>query len=113
MQTKDNKVEENGEQIMKKRLHVQRKIWRGHNINSLCWAFYCVNYGKEVEVTSHQVMRCILCYDNAINIPNARTKERKGLITCYKTYDINVLKKHVHVDHFIIANFLKKKLTMK
>jgi len=38
-------------------------------------AFYCVNDGKEVEATSHQVMRCILCYDSAINIPNARTKE--------------------------------------
>jgi hypothetical protein len=48
-------------------------------------------------------MRCILCYDNVINIPNARTKERKGLITCYKTYSITILKKHVDVDHFIIA----------
>jgi hypothetical protein len=37
-----------------------------------------VNNGKEVEVASHQVMRCILCYDNAINIPDARTKKRKG-----------------------------------
>jgi len=37
-------------------------------------AFYCVNDGKEVEAASHQVMRCILCYDSAINIPNARTK---------------------------------------
>jgi hypothetical protein len=58
-------------------------------------------------------MRCILCYDNSINIPNARIKERKGLITCYKTYDINVLKKHVDVDHLIIAKILNKKLTMK
>jgi len=47
----------------------------------LCWAFYCVNGGKEVEVTSHQIMRCILCYDNVANIPNPRIKERKGLIT--------------------------------
>jgi hypothetical protein len=35
------------------RLHVQRKIWRGHNRNSLCWAFDYVNDGKEVEATSH------------------------------------------------------------
>jgi hypothetical protein len=56
MQIENSKVEENGEQIMKKnlqRLHVQRKIWRGHNRNSLCWAFYCVNDGKEDETTSH------------------------------------------------------------
>jgi hypothetical protein len=48
-------------------------------------------------------MKCILCYDNAINIPNARTKERKGLITCYKTFGIIFIKKHVDVDHSIIA----------
>jgi hypothetical protein len=70
------------------KLHDQRKFWRGHNRNSLCWAFYCVKDGKEVEVASHQIMKCILCYDNAINIPNARTKKKKGLITYYKTYAI-------------------------
>jgi hypothetical protein len=39
VQTENSRVEENGEQIMKKnlqKLHVQRKFWRGHNINSLC-----------------------------------------------------------------------------
>ncbi len=75
VQTKNSRIEKNGKQIMKKnlqKLHVQRKFWRGHNRNSLRWAFYCVNDGKEVEVASHQVMKCILCYDNAINILNAR-----------------------------------------
>jgi hypothetical protein len=39
VQTKNNRVEKNGEKIMKKilqKLYVQRKIWRGHNMNSLC-----------------------------------------------------------------------------
>jgi hypothetical protein len=36
-----------------------------------------VDDGKKVEVASHQVMRCVLCYNNVVNIPNARTKERK------------------------------------
>ncbi len=72
-----------------------------------------MNDGKEVEVASHQVMRCILCYDNAINISNPITKERKGLITYYKNYGIITLKKHVDAYHFIIAKNLKKKLTMK
>jgi hypothetical protein len=62
-----------------------------------------VNDGKEVEIASHQVMKCILCYDNIVNISNPRTKERKGLITYYKTYGIIVLKKHVDANHFIIA----------
>jgi hypothetical protein len=47
-----------------------------------------VNNGKEVEAKSHEVMKCILCYDNVVNIPSPRTKERKGLITYYKTYGI-------------------------
>jgi hypothetical protein len=92
------------------KLHVQRKIWRGHNKNSLCWAFYCVNDGEKVEVASHQVMRCILCYDTVINIFNPRTKERKRLITYYKTYGIITLKKHVDADHFIIAKKVEKEV---
>ncbi len=91
MQIENSRVEKNGERIMKEilqNLHVQRIFWRGHNINSLCWAFYCVNDGKEVEFASHQVMKCILCYNSAINIPNVRIKKRKGLITYYKTYGI-------------------------
>jgi hypothetical protein len=73
------------------KLYVQRKFWKRHNRNSLCWAFYCVNHGKEVEDASHQVMRYILCCDSVVNNPNAKTKERKGLITYYKTYGIIVL----------------------
>ncbi len=53
-------------------------------------------------------MRCILCYDSAVNIPNARTKEIKGLIIYYKTCGIIALKKHVDVNHSIIVFFLKK-----
>jgi hypothetical protein len=55
-------------------------------------------------------MKCILCYDNVVNIPNARTKERKGLITCYKTYDITIFKKRVDVDHFIIAKKFEEEI---
>jgi hypothetical protein len=72
----NNKVEEHGEQIMKKnlqKLHVQRKNWIGHNINSLCWTFYYVNDGEEVEAKSHQIMKCILCYDSYVNILNPIT----------------------------------------
>jgi hypothetical protein len=70
-----------------------------------------VNDGKEVEVASHQVMRCILYYDNVVNIPYPRMKERKGLITYYKTYVILiVLKKHVNPNHFIIAKRFEEKI---
>jgi len=72
-----------------------------------------VNNGKEVEVGSHQVMRCILHYDNVVNILNPRTKERKGFITYYKIYGIITLKKHVDVDHCIITKKFEEKITMK
>jgi len=62
-----------------------------------------VNDEKEVEVANHQVMRCIMCYVNTINVSNPKTKEKKGLITYYKTYGINISKKNVDADHSIIA----------
>jgi len=92
------------------KLHVQRKNWKGHIKNSLCWTFYCVNDGKEVEVASHQIMKFILCYDNAIYIPIPRTKERKGLITYYKTYGIMVVKRHVYSNHCIIAKKFEEEI---
>jgi len=55
-------------------------------------------------------MRCILCYDTVINNFNPRTKERKWLITYYKTYGITTLKKHVDADHFIIAKKFEKEV---
>ncbi len=53
METKNSKVEKNGEEIMKKnlqKLHVQRKIWKGHNKLFSCWAFYCVNARKRLKL---------------------------------------------------------------
>jgi hypothetical protein len=51
-----------------------------------------------------------MCYDNVVNIPSPRTKERKGLITYYKIYGIIALKKHVDANHFIIANKIEEEI---
>ncbi len=91
-------------------LHVQRKNWRRLNINSLYWAFYRVNEGEEIEVASHQVIRCILCQDNAINIHNQRIKERKKSMTYYKTYGINAHKKHVDAYYSIILKKFEEEI---
>jgi hypothetical protein len=72
-----------------------------------------VNDGKELEVASHQIMQCILCCDNAVNIFNARNKEIKRLITYYKTQCIIVLTKHVDAYRFIIVKKIEEELTMK
>jgi len=49
-----------------KKLHTKRTFWKGNNRNALCWAFYCVNDNKEVNVTTFQTMHCILCHNNPI-----------------------------------------------
>ncbi len=49
-----------------------------------------MNDGKEVEAASHQVMKCILCYDNVVNISDASIKEKKRLITYYITFGITI-----------------------
>jgi hypothetical protein len=41
---------------------------------------------------------------------NPRTKERKCLITHYKTYGIITLKKHVNAYHSIIAKNFEKRI---
>jgi hypothetical protein len=51
---------------------------------------------------SIQVIRCILCHNPPILEFDSSTKESKGLITHYKTYQITTLRKHVDVDHFIM-----------
>ncbi len=43
-----------------------RKEWRGHNINALCWSFYCVNDNKEINNKCHQLMRFFFCYHKLI-----------------------------------------------
>jgi hypothetical protein len=50
-------------------LHIQNKKWRGHNTNVICWASYCVNHDKEVDLANIQVMRCYNNFVYALN-PN-------------------------------------------
>jgi hypothetical protein len=61
-----------------------------------------INNGKDVEVGSPQVMKCIFCYVDLLNNYNPSIKHRKGLITYYKTHRVIGLKKHVDVDPIII-----------
>jgi hypothetical protein len=47
LQTKNSRMRNVEEQmeIKLQELHIQRKMWRGHNINAFCWSFYCVKRG--------------------------------------------------------------------
>ncbi len=86
-----------------KKLHAQRKFWRGNKINPLCWVFYCVNNNKEIPQTMH----CIFCHNNPILNVNPKMQTRKGLIiyTNHATNGIVALRKHANLDH---SNIFKK-----
>jgi hypothetical protein len=88
-----------------KRLHAQRVFWKGNNKNALCWAFYCLNDNKEINVATFQIMHCIPCHNNPILNVNPKIQARKGLIIYNTTNGVATLKKHVNVNHF---NILKK-----
>jgi len=45
-QMESNKTKGN---VKKQKLHVQKKMWKGHNRHAWCWYFYYVNNGKDVE----------------------------------------------------------------
>jgi hypothetical protein len=59
-------------------LHIQRKIWRGHNKKSICWDFYCVNDDKEVHPRNCQIMKCLFFYNSLVHALIPNTKEKKG-----------------------------------
>jgi hypothetical protein len=33
-----------------RKLHAQRLFWKPHSIDVLCWAFYCLNDNKKVNL---------------------------------------------------------------
>ncbi len=69
---------------------------------------WCVLWSNVTKGSNHQVMVFIFFYVNLINGFNPKTKERKGLITYYKTCGIITLKKHVNVYHSLIAKKLEE-----
>jgi len=90
-----------------KKLHLQRRKWKHDSRNALCWSFYCVNDNKPMDVKCFQLMRCIFCYASPILITNAKTQARKGLILYNNVNGITTLKKHVYVDHYMIAKIFE------
>jgi hypothetical protein len=91
------------------KLHAQRLFWKLEERNVICWAFYVVNHNKLVDGKIPQVMRCHSCYKTHV-LYNPRTKLRKGLISYYKTNGISTLKKHVDVEHNLLAKKLNEEV---
>jgi hypothetical protein len=60
------------------KLHAQRLFWKPHNRNVLCWEFYCVNDNTKVDLTTFQVMHCILCLKIPIFLFKSKNQARRG-----------------------------------
>jgi hypothetical protein len=61
-----------------KKLCAQKLFWKLNSKNVLCWAFYCVNDNKKVDLIAFQTMCCIICYNNIILNLNSKIQARKG-----------------------------------
>jgi hypothetical protein len=55
-------------------------------------------------------MKCIFCYASLILITNIKTQTRKGLILYSSASGIIALKKHVYVDHCMIAKIFEEEV---
>jgi hypothetical protein len=55
-------------------------------------------------------MKCILCYVNPILITNAKSQARKGLILYNNANGIITYKKHIYVDHCMIAKIFEERV---
>jgi hypothetical protein len=82
--------EEKSKHILQE-LQIQRKKWRPHNRNAICWSFYSVNDNSKVNLYVPQMMHCLLCYFQPIISMNSRKRLRKRLISYYNTSDITCL----------------------
>jgi hypothetical protein len=60
------------------KLHAQRKKWKGHERNALCWAFHIVNDINIIDGSKPQIMRCIIRHANFVPF-NAKTKKGEEL----------------------------------
>jgi hypothetical protein len=72
--------------------------------------FYCVNDNQEVNVEKTQIMCCIFCYNGLFKVSNSRTKTRKWKFSYCKIDEIPTSKKHVDMDHAIVAKRFKDEL---
>jgi hypothetical protein len=54
-------------------------------------------------------MRCHVCYFNPIIVATSITQMRKGIISYFKTNEINNFKKHVDANHNMLAKKFDEK----
>jgi hypothetical protein len=73
--------------------------------------FFSMNDGKPIDFINAQVMRCIVCYNEVVNLVVLAQHSRckKCFITYFKANDIMAMKKHLYVKHSMLAHKLFEK----
>ncbi|CAK9191917.1 unnamed protein product [Sphagnum troendelagicum] len=86
-------------------LHKQAVKWRPWSRNASSWAFFTVNDNEPVQLEKPQVLRCILCHPEPINLEllAQRTRARKGVITYNKSNGTTAMRKHIESEHAKVA----------
>ncbi|CAK9216589.1 unnamed protein product [Sphagnum troendelagicum] len=93
------------EEVALQLLHEQAVKWKPWSRNASSWAFFTVNDNQPVQVEKPQVLRCILCRPEAVNLDvlAQRTRARKGVITYNKSNGTTAMRKHIESEHPEIA----------
>ncbi|CAK9190719.1 unnamed protein product [Sphagnum troendelagicum] len=93
------------EEVALQLLHEQAAKWKLWSRNASSWAFFAVNDNEPVQVETPQVLRCILCRPEAVNLDvlAQRTRARKGVITYNKANGTTAMRKHIESEHPSIA----------
>jgi hypothetical protein len=88
---------------------LQRENWRGHDRNALCWSFFIINDDNIFNGRKPQIIRCMICHVNFVPY-NPRIKERRRMTTYSLKNGITYLKKHVDVDHVVLAKRFEEEM---
>ncbi len=64
VQIEGSRNPKNNERKFEKNTCTKKIFWKPNSRNALCWVFYCVNDNKKIDLTTLQVIYCILCYNS-------------------------------------------------
>jgi len=66
----------------------------------LCWAFYCVNDNKEVDLITLQIVHYIICHNHPILNLNSKNQARRRLIVYNTTNSTTTSRKNYKCKPF-------------
>jgi hypothetical protein len=78
-----------------------QSMWYPWHYTTSYWGFFVVNDGVKINSCNPQIMRCILCHYNPIDVNaiNVSHGKNKGLLNYNKNHGTSFLEKHVFHEH--------------